>query len=337
MADEFLHEPTGPVGVDLTEADTPQRRLSAYARRLNQATLQGRVTILVLSAAVFGALVGIAEASLGHRFWPLMIGLTVISGGLILVAQHWVAQPLDRLADRMQRIARTRATNLLKELPTHPPNEIGRMASAFHTVATDSLRCNHEARRLRRTLHSGIEQATLKATRRLREIAMRDPLTNLGNRRFLDEQLPALVEATTETGTELVCIMIDLDNFKAVNDTLGHAVGDELLKTVGQLISGASREQDMAVRLGGDEFVLFMPGADRTRARHLADQMRTLFRQQSRTMHPAGPHADLSAGIACLLADGLSDAQSLLKRADHRLYEAKRAGKGQTHTGGAAA
>jgi len=327
-------------GADPREAAPPDvrpRGSRGYGRRLDEAPLGAKVMILVLAAAVFGALVGLAEAQLGHRFWPLMVGLTVVSVGLIAASQHWVAWPVDRLVSRLERIAKTRASNLLKELPTARPDEVGRIAGAFHTVAADSMRCNHEARRLRRTLDSSIEKATLNATRRLREIAMRDPLTNLGNRRFLDDQLPALVEATTDTGTELICIMIDLDNFKAVNDTLGHAAGDELLRLVGELVSGAARQQDMAVRLGGDEFVLFLPGADRRRAANLIDRVRMLFRQQTRAMHPAGPHADLSAGVAALLADRLPDGEALLERADQNLYHAKGAGKGTTFAGGAAA
>jgi diguanylate cyclase (GGDEF)-like protein len=337
MAEEQRNAHPEPAGVNRNDATKTTSPPGGYARRLDEAPLRAKVMILVLAAAVFGALVGIAEAQLGHRFWPLMLGLTVVSVGLIVASQHWVALPVDRLVRRLERITKTRASNLLKELPTSRPDEVGRIALAFHTVAADSLRCNNEARRLRRTLHSNIEKATLNATRRLREIAMRDPLTNLGNRRFLDEQLPALVEATTDTGTELMCIMIDLDDFKAINDTLGHAVGDELLRLVGELISGAARQQDMAVRLGGDEFVLFLPGADRNRAAALIDRVRMIFRQQNRTMHPAGPHADLSAGVAALLADRLTDGEALIERADQNLYRAKHAGKGTTFVGSAAA
>lgn len=163
---------------------------------------------------------------------------------------------------------------------------------------------------------------------------MRDPLTNLGNRRFLDEQLPALVDATRETGTELICVMMDMDNFKAVNDALGHAEGDRLLRLIGQLIAGSARQGDMSVRLGGDEFVVFMPGADHGRAQALADHVRMHFKQQTRVMHPQGPHADISAGVAALLADGLDDAEALMAQADHRLYRAKGAGKGVTDVGG---
>ncbi len=170
-----------------------------------------------------------------------------------------------------------------------------------------------------------------RATAQLRRLALRDALTGLGNRRFLDMQLPKIVEAAEASETDVSAMVIDMDGFKQVNDRLGHDAGDELLVLVAGLLKACTRHDDLAVRMGGDEFVVLMPGCDARRACELADSIRMLFRQQSQVMlDRGGITADLSAGVASLAEDDLSDGYALIKLADQRLYRAKREGKGRT-------
>ena len=97
----------------------------------------------------------------------------------------------------------------------------------------------------------------------LRQQATRDVLTGLFNRRMLEEYLPQAVKRCKEARIGLCLLMIDVDHFKLLNDTLGHAAGDELLKTIGQLIRSTIREKDLAFRCGGDEFVVQLEGMRR--------------------------------------------------------------------------
>jgi diguanylate cyclase (GGDEF)-like protein len=161
---------------------------------------------------------------------------------------------------------------------------------------------------------------------------MRDPLAGLANRRFLDENLEPLVHSSLHASSPLSCIAIDMDNFKLVNDTLGHKAGDELLTFLASLIRANARNQDFAIRLGGDEFLLILPGCRIQRASQLAHTIALLFRQNARTVHTADIPVDLSFGVACLGPD-ITSAKQLLERADANLYAAKRSGKGRIVTG----
>ncbi|MFW5683090.1 MAG: GGDEF domain-containing protein, partial [Phycisphaeraceae bacterium] len=109
----------------------------------------------------------------------------------------------------------------------------------------------------------------------------------------------------------------------------GHAAGDELLVLLGSLLQASTRDDDLACRLGGDEFAVFMPGVSDQRLHNFTQQLTRHFRQQVRAMHPGGPFADLSIGIATMKRDGLHTGQKLLDKADERLYQAKRSGKGR--------
>src|SRR5207244_8958378 len=101
----------------------------------------------------------------------------------------------------------------------------------------------------------------------LRHQATRDALTGLFNRRFLDSFLPQAVQKCLGSKTELCLLMIDVDHFKKLNDTLGHPAGDALLKSIGQIIRSTARGEDVAFRFGGDEFSIVMLGSGGTAGR----------------------------------------------------------------------
>ena len=146
----------------------------------------------------------------------------------------------------------------------------------------------------------------------LNRISRADPLTGCLNRRGFLERLDAEVDEAGRTGRSFALIALDLDRFKAVNDSKGHAAGDELLRwTVDQLQENL-RAMDSVGRLGGDEFALLIPGASRPEALSLVDRL-------NRALTDKAPS---SLGIACYPADG-SDAEELQRHADADLYEAK--------------
>jgi diguanylate cyclase (GGDEF)-like protein len=157
----------------------------------------------------------------------------------------------------------------------------------------------------------------------LRHQATRDALTGLFNRRFLDQFLPQAVARARSLRTDLSVLMIDVDNFKVLNDTLGHAAGDDLLRAIGQLIRSTVRGEDVAFRCGGDEFVILLPGYDHKAGRGLADRLTSLVDALAKTIKvPAAPR--LSIGVATLgdLGDGGSP-ELLLEAADRSLYDVK--------------
>jgi diguanylate cyclase (GGDEF)-like protein len=260
----------------------------------------------------------------------LSLGAGALIVGLVWLARVWVCRPIEKLIATWTALTLDHRPGVLHVLPIGRGDEVGQLARALYRLASTALKGSYDARQLRRTLDHRISQATRQATRQLRQLAMRDPLTDLGNRRFLDSNLGALVESVQASGDELICVMIDVDGFKAVNDSLGHAAGDELLIFLGSLIRAIVRGEDYTVRLGGDEFVVLMPHCSLERAAEFAEQLRVLFCQHVATALPAPVRADLSMGVAALRRHGLRDGPDLLARADANLYAAKRGGKGQT-------
>jgi diguanylate cyclase (GGDEF)-like protein len=142
------------------------------------------------------------------------------------------------------------------------------------------------------------------------------------NRRMLDQILPELTDRTRAGGSQLTVLMIDLDYFKEVNDTLGHAAGDQLLIVVSQIIRSGIRDIDMAFRYGGDEFVILMPETDHNAGAALAQRLGSLVDAHAKTLHLPFPPA-LSVGIACTMNLANSSAGHLLRHADEELYKLK--------------
>lgn len=308
----------------------PADAAPAPRRRWDDVPLRHKLMLLVAVGGVWGVAIGQAVEHFSLPAWVGPLAAVAWAGVLVQLALRWIAEPVERFVVSVERSAKPDRPSSTAKLPRGRQDELGRIARAVHHIAVVAIRDHQEANRLRRTLDHRIEQATRRATAELSRMAMRDALTSLGNRRFLDEHLEELVNTCRASHTELVCVIIDLDNFKPVNDTLGHATGDELIAFAGSLIRSHVRDDDLAVRYGGDEFVVLMPGADTERATQMLDRIRSLFVEHTQRTLPDTVDPGLSAGIACLLADNMTDGEALIDHADHRLYEIKRNGKGRT-------
>lgn len=304
-------------------------RPNRLGRVWNDVPLRNKTVLLIVLAAVGGALIGMLESSSGHPGWMLSLGLTALVGTLLALSKGWIGTPIDHLVEQLGRISREYSLPAINALPIERRDEVGQIARAIHQIASWSRRDYFEARHLRRTLDHRVAQATRTATRELRHMALRDPLTDLGNRRFLDEHLEPLVHSIRESNAELICVVIDVDNFKQVNDAFGHSAGDQVLIFLASLLRSSIRQQDYAVRLGGDEFALFLPGCTVERAGELAKSILSLFQQRVRQQSSVLQNTGLSMGIASLNRDQVASGQELLDRADAHLYDAKRAGKNQ--------
>ncbi len=171
------------------------------------------------------------------------------------------------------------------------------------------------------------EQDLMRANLRLQDQAMRDAVTGLHNRRFLEESLPHEETRAKRHGHALAVMMIDVDRFKEFNDTLGHIAGDAILKSVGQCLLSVSRGEDIVARYGGDEFALMMANT----SRETATQRAELIRQRVHSLEigqngsQLGP-VTLSVGIAILPEHG-ETAEAVLRAADEALLRCKQAGR----------
>ena len=159
----------------------------------------------------------------------------------------------------------------------------------------------------------------------LHHAATHDPLTLLGNRRGLSEQLGRVLTQIPRTGTRIGILALDLDGLKPVNDHFGHAAGDQVLVTVGQRLREAVRRDDPIARIGGDEFVVVLVGVHTEhQVGHLAEKIRT---ELSRPILVNDEPVQVTASIGAVVARPDEDAASLLVRADAALYEAKQSGR----------
>ncbi|MGY1987612.1 diguanylate cyclase domain-containing protein [Blastococcus sp. SYSU DS0669] len=157
----------------------------------------------------------------------------------------------------------------------------------------------------------------------LRRQATTDPLTGLLNRTAFNERLAAAT-ADADPGACPGVLFVDVDDFKAVNDTLGHAAGDELLLAVAARLSADVRGEDVVARLGGDEFALLLADADGSRLRDVADRLLTALREPVRV---GSRTITVTASIGGALGGAGCTAEELLHRADTAMYAAKRTGK----------
>jgi diguanylate cyclase len=171
------------------------------------------------------------------------------------------------------------------------------------------------------TVLTGMARTSLTVTERLRAshlAAMTDDLTGLGNRRHLLERLGSAVDG----GGEVALLLIDLDGFKELNDTLGHDAGDEVLRQLGPRMAETLRADATLARLGGDEFAVVLAPGDEAEASTTGLRLRSAL-ERSFAVGGMRVHVDASIGIALFPAHG-SDALALLRRADVAMYEAKR-------------
>lgn len=249
------------------------------------------------------------------------IGLVavLITIPLAYLVVRQIVLPLDELSRTADRLAQG---NLSARSTVDRNDEIGRLARSFNHMAEVMER--HESRVT--ALNADLEERVRRRTDQLREMALRDPLTGLHNRRHFDEVLSRSVSEARRYGTPLSCLMIDLDDFKAVNDRFGHPVGDRALILAAQTIATQLRASDVAARFGGDEFVVLLPQTDCRQAEVLSRRIADAYKTRLCESLPR-VSGGLSIGVAAL-ADTSSNAPDvLLRAADRALYHAKQRGK----------
>jgi len=189
-----------------------------------------------------------------------------------------------------------------------------------------------------RTLQAVFE--TTEARRegqRFREMSLRDPLTGLRNRRYVDEQVPVLLRRAVEAGADLSLALVDLDFFKAINDNLSHDVGDEVLRRVARILTESVPEPGFVARMGGEEFLLVLPDVGQVEAMRQYEKVRLAVRGQMWSSLTGQLPVTVSiggTGLDLVRTTKLDLLKSeLLSHADRNLYAAKRAGRDRVVAG----
>ncbi|MDY7107343.1 MAG: diguanylate cyclase [Planctomycetota bacterium] len=194
-------------------------------------------------------------------------------------------------------------------------------------------RIKQENERLQRDLSRSLAELEVKnqqleaMIRQLEAMARTDELTSLANRRWLNLMLEGSWAEATRNNLPLACLMIDLDGFKALNDTLGHQRGDDMLQLASRVIEANSREVDVAARYGGDEFCVLMPHTEPYEAVLVAGRILREFERAIRGRDECERRLGMSIGLAHVDLSRPINAEQLILHADEALYAAKGAGK----------
>ena len=162
---------------------------------------------------------------------------------------------------------------------------------------------------------------------RLRHMSQTDALTELDNRRYIEERLTEMFGHAARFGEPLACVMCDLDRFKPVNDTHGHQAGDAVLRQFARILRHEAREIDRVGRYGGEEFILLLPGTTAEAATVFAERVRAAIEACTFTFTGGSIRMTMSCGIASWPHPEIASSDALVKAADDALYVAKETGR----------
>ncbi|MCX5662259.1 MAG: diguanylate cyclase [Planctomycetota bacterium] len=309
-------------------------------RRLHRQVLRCMLLFALLQpCAALGLLHAARELRWAHAgaWWaPAAIlfaaaGCTLLVSGVPLL--FWMRNWSRGLASLHQGIRRLTAGMDPKPITITGEHEIAYLGMAFNGMAGKLAASYAELSEANRTLEIRVAERTTQlraAAVEMERLAKTDLITGLANRRAFTQGTEQYFERSTRTGKDLVCIAIDLDGFKGVNDTLGHARGDEMLKISGEVIRDCCRSEDLPARLGGDEFIILLHLDEIELARPVAERLQSEFRKRTAAViDPATIKTmpSMSIGIASRRLSGAATAEALIHEADELFYKAKRGGK----------
>lgn len=211
-------------------------------------------------------------------------------------------------------------------------------AVEHNLLLRDNRRLVEELRRTNAELEERVKERTRQleqrameleeANRKISDLVYLDPLTGVANRRSLDDTLTREIERASRLGLPLTIIMVDVDHFKAVNDTFGHVMGDKVLQAMGATLPSLLRPYDLVARYGGEEFLIMMPDTTLKNGALAAERFRAAISEIA--IEGLSQQVTASFGVATLLPGHPSD--SLVGRADKAMYLAKQKGRNRVET-----
>jgi diguanylate cyclase (GGDEF)-like protein len=305
---------------------------SAHAAPIDFTTSEGRRCIGAhRPLAVAGWGVVVAE-SLEVAFAPVFSVVTrvfVIDLAIILAFSFLayeitakIVQPLEALSEGARDISRGELEIEIADTGTH--DEIGLLTRTFNDMARRLRRNRDEIEQQHQQLRAQNEELQ-RANEVLEQLSITDGLTKLHNHRYFQEALTREIKRVSRSGEPLAILLVDIDDFKALNDRYGHAHGDTLLVRIARVINESVRESDILARYGGEEFVVLATGTDLEGAMFLAEKVRTAVAETvfvaPETLDPA--RVTVSIGVA----EFAGDRRRFFDAADRALYRAKGAGK----------
>ncbi len=267
---------------------------------------------LVLGLAIPLESVFAGTRQLGQNIIHIIMAFSVLAILVAMITSRAVSRPLNMMVNAVKRFS---DEHVMGDLPIQKNDEIGLLARTF--LEMQSL------------LRSHLDDLHQKE-RHLHHLAQHDTLTNLPNRMLLFDRMRHAMAKAHRTDKQLALIFIDLDRFKDINDSLGHAVGDEVIKSVAQNLARLLRDEDTVARLGGDEFIVVLEDIDTIQQVTSITQKLLLKLQQPIHLEGQDLYLSASMGISLYPQDG-DDAETLLRNADAAMYKAKEEGRNMFH------
>ncbi len=199
------------------------------------------------------------------------------------------------------------------------------LAEMFNAISDQTKRLESLNRQLK-DVNSELE----KKNKKLYELATYDYLTKLYNRAFVMDMFSKEFSKSKRHGHELACLLLDIDNFKKINDTYGHLTGDVVLRQIGLRLKADIREQDIVGRYGGEEFLIVLPNTNLEQALFVAEKVRKKIEDLEIRSNNKMIKTSVSIGVSDINHNGPDKVDDLLYQADTALYRAKRKGKNRT-------
>lgn len=247
---------------------------------------------------------------------------------LAWILTRWINAPLMRLAASANNISENPRNAKLPSDLGDAPREIRALNTSLTHLINGLQNSREEIEQLNNELNERVEDATLAlriSNDKLRLLSEKDYLTDLYNRRYLENNLAAFLN-DPEHDDSVSLIMVDVDHFKHVNDTYGHAAGDEVLVQLSSLLRNATRAEDLLARYAGDEFVLWLkcrPEIAESRARELLETVR----ETSFLWKDTPIDVTISMGLVTVTVDNYEDAEAFFHKVDQAMYQAKAGGR----------
>lgn len=241
-----------------------------------------------------------------------------------------IMQPIEALSEGAQRIAEGQVDYQIP-LPANNDDELGLLTRTFNLMMA-KLRSNQLEIEEDRFRLGEKNDELQRANEILSQLSITDGLTKLHNHRYFQDHLTREIKRVSRTKNPLSLILIDLDDFKLLNDTHGHAAGDEVLVSVASIMNDSARESDLIARYGGEEFVILMPNTDLAGGVHLAEKIRMAVESTRLIIGDNMKPIDITISLGVSLYSG--DRREFFAEADRALYRAKAAGKNCVVIGG---
>jgi diguanylate cyclase (GGDEF)-like protein len=234
-----------------------------------------------------------------------------------------IMQPIHALSEGARRIAEGHM-NYEIPMPANDDDELGLLVLTFNGMMRKLRQSRIEIERDHMRLAEKNEELQ-HANEVLAQLSITDGLTKLHNHRYFQDHLTREIKRVSRTGAPLAMILLDIDDFKQLNDTHGHAAGDEVLVSLAAIMNDSARESDLIARYGGEEFVILLPNTDLAGAVHLAEKVRMAVESTRLIIGSSFRPTNVTVSVGVALYRG--NRREFFAEADKALYAAKAAGK----------